>query len=57
MSERGGTTSTDVSVLDHFEVREPLVKTEGNIYSDESAELLRRPQRQNHHGGRHEGGP
>lgn len=33
MSKQGGTMSTDVSVLDCFEVREPLVKTEGKYLS------------------------
>lgn len=33
MSKQGGTMSTDVSVLDCFEVREPLVKTEGKYSS------------------------
>lgn len=40
--------STDVSVPDRFEVREPLAKTEGNVDSDESAQLFRRQQRQDH---------
>lgn len=49
--KRGGTVSTDVSVFERFEVREPLTrkkkkrKAEEKIYSDESAQLLRRQNR------------
>ena len=33
--------STDVSLLDRFEVRQPaIMKTEGNIYPVESAQLF-----------------
>lgn len=40
MSKRGATTSTDVSVLDRFEVRPATMKTEANIYPVESAQLF-----------------
>lgn len=41
MSKCGGTMSTDVSVFDHLEVREPLIqKNEGNIYPVESAKMF-----------------